>query len=481
MAEIFEANDTRLARRVAIKILRTDLPDPRALERFEREARIAARFNHPNAVTIFDVGDDGSRPYLVMELIEGRSLAELLRDRGPLEPDEAVSIIGDVLLALSAAHSSGIVHRDVKPGNILIGDDGRVKLADFGIAKAMSDASAGLTAVGQIIGTPRYLAPEQMRGARATPRSDQYSAGIVLYEMLTGSIPVTDETVVAAVSSRHEAERAPGSMPLLASRRPGMAAWLCDVVDRSVSFDPADRFSDVAEMRASLMNRGSGGMPVPSPSGRSGPSERTRILETAPSIPTRPTRPTASPVPLTDPEPAWNGKNWLLAVVALAAIVTAVTAAIVWSQPGGGSNGATATTTSRPPSTSASPTTRALSTTVASVVPTSTTAAPTTVATTPTTVAVTTTTVPPTTVAGSADVNDVIDRLAVDPFSFGSSGEQLLKELRYALELSQQPGNGQARKAVDDTRADIAKWIDEGSLDADIGADADRALVALRR
>jgi serine/threonine-protein kinase len=478
MAEIFEATDTRLARRVAIKILRTDLPDPRALERFEREARLAARFNHPNAVTIFDVGDDGSRPYLVMELIEGRSLAELLRERGPLEPGEAASIMGDVLLALSAAHSSGIVHRDVKPGNILIGDDGRVKLADFGIAKAMSDASAGLTAVGQIIGTPRYLAPEQMRGARATPRSDQYSAGIVLHEMLTGSIPVADETVVAAVSSRHEAERAPGSMPLLASRRPGMPTWLCEVVDRSVSFDPADRFSDVAEMRTSLTTRGSRGVPVASVPGGTGPSDRTRILETVPSIPTRPA---SQPAPSAVPEPSRRGKAWLVAVVALAAILSAGTAAMVWSRSAGGANGSTAATTSRPTSTSAVPTTRALSTTIATVAVPSTTAAATTVATTVTTAAVTTTVPPTATVVVLVDMSDVIDQLAVNPFSFGSSGEQLLKELRYAVELSQQPGNGQVRKAVDDTRADIVKWIAEGSLDADIGADADRALVALRR
>jgi tRNA A-37 threonylcarbamoyl transferase component Bud32 len=164
MAEVFEAFDRSLGRRVAVKFLKADLPDPRARERFEREARTAASFTHANAVTVYDVGDDGQRPYIVMELVEGRTLADLLAEQGQLPPNAAARITDEVLAALGAAHDRGLVHRDVKPGNVLITRDGLVKLADFGIAKAASDATAGLTATGQVMGTPKYLSPEQAAG-----------------------------------------------------------------------------------------------------------------------------------------------------------------------------------------------------------------------------------------------------------------------------------------------------------------------------
>jgi Protein kinase domain len=247
MAEVFAGYDRSLDRPVAIKLLKTDLPDPRARERFEHEARTAAGFVHPNAVTVYDVGDDGQRPYLVMELVEGRDLAELLAVRGALTPGQATRIADQMLAALGAAHQRGLVHRDVKPGNVLVTRDGTAKLADFGIAKAAADATAGLTLTGQVMGTPRYLAPEQAAGEGATPRSDLYSAGVVLYEMLAGEPPFTGETPVAIALAHQQAP-----VPPLTGRRPDLPPALVATVERALEKDPARRFPDAAAMQAAL-------------------------------------------------------------------------------------------------------------------------------------------------------------------------------------------------------------------------------------
>ncbi|MGH8985632.1 MAG: protein kinase domain-containing protein [Acidimicrobiia bacterium] len=257
MAEVFAGYDRSLDRRVAIKLLKTDVPDPRARERFEQEARTAAGFVHPNAVTVYDVGDDGRRPYLVMELVEGRDLAELLAARGPLPPAEAARVADQMLAALGAAHERGLVHRDVKPGNVLVTRDGTAKLADFGIAKAAADATAGLTLTGQVMGTPRYLAPEQAAGQGATPRSDLYSAGVVLYEMLAGEPPFTGDTPVAVALAHQQAP-----VPPLTERRPGLPPALVAAVNRALEKDPAQRFPDAAAMRAALRGGSSATAPT---------------------------------------------------------------------------------------------------------------------------------------------------------------------------------------------------------------------------
>src|SRR3954454_10113864 len=182
MAEVVRARDLRLDRPVAVKLVRADHVDAATRERFRREATSSAGFVHPNAVTTYDAGESDGWLYLVMELVDGPSLAARLAD-GPLDPADATTVAAAVLAALAAAHGAGFVHRDIKPGNILLGRDGAVKLADFGIARRFDDVAHDLTTTGTFIGTAKYASPEQLAGRPATPASDVYSLGIVLFEM----------------------------------------------------------------------------------------------------------------------------------------------------------------------------------------------------------------------------------------------------------------------------------------------------------
>ncbi|HVF73618.1 MAG TPA: protein kinase [Acidimicrobiales bacterium] len=247
MADVFEAVDERLGRPVAVKMLRRPLlrnPDVRA--RFEQEARSAARLSHPNVVAIFDTGEDDGLPYLVMERLPGETLADRLG--GPQEPEWVVRVAGDVLGALAAAHAAGVVHRDVKPGNILLGADGCAKVADFGIAKSAEAATGNdTTATGMLLGTPAYLAPERIDSQPATPQSDLYSLGIVLYEALAGRKPFEADTPLAVASAIRHAEP-----PALSSLRPDLDPALVAAVERAMDREPADRFSDAAEMADAL-------------------------------------------------------------------------------------------------------------------------------------------------------------------------------------------------------------------------------------
>src|SRR5262245_20803163 len=177
MGEVYEGRDRQLGRPVAVKLLRTEAMDMPGRARFEREGKLMACFSHPNAVTVYDVGEEDGRPYLVMELVDGESLTTLLRRRGRLDAVDAVAIADQVLTALAAAHDAGLVHRDIKPGNILVARDGSAKLADFGIAKAIADSGATMTGTGEVIGTAKYVSPEQVSGLPADSRSDIYSVG----------------------------------------------------------------------------------------------------------------------------------------------------------------------------------------------------------------------------------------------------------------------------------------------------------------
>ena len=262
MAEVREAYDRVLDRRVAIKLLRSDLGrDASVRQRFLQEARTAAQFTHPNAVTVFDTGVAGNRPFIVMELVEGPTLADRLRD-GPLPEGEAVQIADEVLAALAAAHLEGFVHRDVKPGNILLPTFGGVKLADFGIAKSVQDATAGLTLTGTIIGTPAYLSPEQVNGEPATPRSDVYAMGVVVYEMLTGVQPYTGDSPVA-VAVAHTTR----PVPSLRNTHPTVGIHLAEIVERAMAKDPDARYPDAAAMRDALLGRESQRTAVLPPAG----------------------------------------------------------------------------------------------------------------------------------------------------------------------------------------------------------------------
>lgn len=244
MSTVHLAVDTRLERKVAVKLLAEHLADdPTFVSRFQREAQAAARLVHPNIVQIFDSGrDDATGQYfIVMEYIEGRSCAEILRDEGWVEVPEAVSIIEQSCEGLHYAHRNGVVHRDVKPGNLLRSRDGEVKLADFGIAKATEQSS--ITQVGSVLGTAAYLAPEQARGEEAGPRADLYALGVVTYQMISGRLPyeAASLTELALKQQQEEPEPLDG---LVAAVNPELA----EAVAIALALDPRDRYETARQM-----------------------------------------------------------------------------------------------------------------------------------------------------------------------------------------------------------------------------------------
>ncbi|MBW3578515.1 MAG: Stk1 family PASTA domain-containing Ser/Thr kinase [Actinobacteria bacterium] len=244
MAHVFAAHDQRLDREVAVKVLRPLFADDeQSLVRFEREARAAAALNHPNVVAVHDYGEDDGRPYLVLELVEGRSLDALID--GGLATDRALEICTDVCVALGAAHDAGLVHRDIKPANILVADDGAVKVADFGIAHAVGGDTLAMTSV---LGTAAYLSPEQAQGAPVDARSDVYSLGTVLYEMLTGSPPFTGDSPIQ-VALRHVSDTPVPPRDRTDRIEPQLEA----VVLTSLAKDPADRYPSAEAMRDDLL------------------------------------------------------------------------------------------------------------------------------------------------------------------------------------------------------------------------------------
>ena len=247
MATVWEAEDKVLTRRVAIKVLHPHLAgDDGFRTRFRREAVSAAKLAHPHIVTTYDTGRDADVAYIVMELVDGTTLARLLKAQGPLAVAKAVDVAVQVADALACAHAHGVVHRDVKPANILLRVDGHVKVADFGIAKA--GAGNDLTRTGVVMGTAKYLSPEQVSGHPADAGSDIYALGIVLYEMLCGSPPFVGDTELSTAVARLTA--APGS---LRDRRQDIPRSLEAVVLRSLARDPVARFQTAEEFRSGLM------------------------------------------------------------------------------------------------------------------------------------------------------------------------------------------------------------------------------------
>ncbi|MFE4361384.1 MULTISPECIES: protein kinase [unclassified Kitasatospora] len=247
MATVWRGVDRVLGRQVAVKVLNGGLADdPRFAERFSREAQHAAMLVHPRIVMVFDSGVDQGTPFIVMELVTGRSLAALLAEQQVLPVERAVGIAAAVCEALSVAHAAGLVHRDIKPGNIMITDDGGVKVVDFGIARAGS--SSNLTQTASVLGTAAYLSPEQATASALDGRTDLYAVGCVLTEMLTGATPFTAETPVA-IAFKHVSEQ-----PLPPSvRRPGLPPALDAAVLRLLAKNPADRPADAAAARAELL------------------------------------------------------------------------------------------------------------------------------------------------------------------------------------------------------------------------------------
>ena len=249
MADVYLARDASLDRQVAVKVLFPEFAnDPSFVERFRREAKAAANLNHPNIVGIYDWGQEQGTYYIVMEYVVGRSMADVLRSTGPLSPDRAAEIASDVAEALSSAHSAGLVHRDIKLGNIIVSDDGQVKVADFGIATALAQrAGDNLTHIGSVMGTATYFSPEQARGKALDGRSDLYSLGVVLYEMIVGKPPFTADTSTA-VAVKHVQERPlPPSMLGVS-----VAQSLEAIILKLLAKNPANRYPRADDLRADL-------------------------------------------------------------------------------------------------------------------------------------------------------------------------------------------------------------------------------------
>jgi serine/threonine-protein kinase len=246
MSTVYRALDETLQRRVAIKLMNREVvTDSAQLERFRREARAVAQLSHPHIVGVIDAGEDGRRPYIVFEYVEGETLKERIRRGGRLPIPEAVAYAIEIARALGAAHARHIVHRDVKPQNVLIDEEGSCKVTDFGIARTLDEE--GLTADGRVLGTTDYVSPEQALGQPVTGQSDLYSLGVVLYEMLTGEVPFRGESQVA-VAMKHVREM----LPDIQAKRPEVSAALAAVIDRATAKRVQDRYANDAELIADL-------------------------------------------------------------------------------------------------------------------------------------------------------------------------------------------------------------------------------------
>lgn len=298
MGQVLEANDDALHRCVAVKVLSEHLAaDPEVRRRFEHEARAAAALNHPNVVAVYDVGHDADPPFIVMELLPGRTLADEIAI-GPIEQHIVQRVGLEMLSALEHAHAAGIIHRDIKPGNVLIDTSGTVKVADFGIAKSLG---ADLTRTRELLGTPCYLAPEILAGSSASPQTDVYAVGVTLYEMLTGRKPFDAQTPWATLAAIQRGERPP-----LREVLPSVEQLLEHAIERAMAPDPARRFASAAEMARALA------------ASRVGEHAGTR--RTAPPPPPIETMPIAPPPPITPPPvaPASRGRTIDLDQVAAA-------------------------------------------------------------------------------------------------------------------------------------------------------------------
>ena len=286
MAEVHRGRDLRLGREVAVKVLRSDLArDPSFQVRFRREAQAAASLNHPAIVAVYDTGEDrsptGNTPYIVMEYVEGETLRDVLRREGVLPPERAMSLAADICGALDFSHRNGIVHRDVKPGNVMITPAGSVKVMDFGIARAVSDSAATMTSTAAVIGTAQYLSPEQARGEGVDARSDVYSLGCLLYELVTGAPPFTgDSPVSVAYQHVREDPRLPSSI------NPAIGPELDSILLKAMSKNPANRYQSAAEMRNDLLRALAGQRVEATPV--MGAAERTAVIGVVPPGPGRP-------------------------------------------------------------------------------------------------------------------------------------------------------------------------------------------------
>jgi beta-lactam-binding protein with PASTA domain/predicted Ser/Thr protein kinase len=331
MSEVHLARDLRLHRDVAVKVLRADLArDPSFYLRFRREAQNAAALNHPAIVAVYDTGEAetaaGPLPYIVMEYVDGITLRDIVHNDGPIPPRKALEIIADACQALNFSHQHGIIHRDVKPANIMISKTGAVKVMDFGIARALADSGNSVTATSAVIGTAQYLSPEQASGNPVDARSDVYSLGCVLYEITTGQPPFVGDSPVAVAYQHVREDPVPPSQ-----RHQGISPDLDAVVLKALAKNPDNRYQSTAEMRADLVRVHSGQTPE-APKVLTD-AERTSLMAAAP--PSQPQGPDTDQLPRQQaafvdrggPSRASIGR-WLIAVAVLAVLTVVVTVAI---------------------------------------------------------------------------------------------------------------------------------------------------------
>jgi eukaryotic-like serine/threonine-protein kinase len=320
MAEVRKGTDLRLGREVAVKRLRTDLASDATFQaRFRREAQSAASLNHPAIVAVYDTGEemshDGSdvaQPYIVMEYVAGRTLREILREGRKILPERALEITSGVLSALDYSHRAGIIHRDIKPGNVMLTPTGDVKVMDFGIARAVSDASSSMTQTAAVVGTAQYLSPEQARGETVDSRSDVYSAGCLLYELLTGRPPFVGDSPVA-VAYQHVRELAPPPSDHDTELPPEVDAIVMKALTKRVE----ERYQSAAQMRADI-ERYLAGRPVQAPAVAAGAAATTAMM---PADAT-----SAVPMPDEPEEEGHRGRWWLVAILVLLGILAALAA-----------------------------------------------------------------------------------------------------------------------------------------------------------
>jgi eukaryotic-like serine/threonine-protein kinase len=317
MSRVYRARDRQLERLVALKVLHERLgADDEHVSRFRHEARAVAQLSHPNVVTVIDRGEDGGRQFIVFEYVDGESLKQLCERTGPLPVRRALEIAVAVAEGLAYAHEHGVVHRDVKPQNVLLSRDGEVKVTDFGIARSL-DAESGLTVTGTVLGTSSYLSPEQASGLHVTPAADVYSLGVVLYELLAGEVPFPGGNQVV-VALKHVNEPPPS----LLERRPDVPVRLASAVAWALQKDPEQRFASMddfaAELRACL-------------AGLESPDAELTMVAAPPPSPPR------ADAPPTRVAPRWRRRGPVVAgLLALAVVAAAVVALVLTARHGGG-------------------------------------------------------------------------------------------------------------------------------------------------
>jgi serine/threonine-protein kinase len=457
---VFAARDRVLDRTVALKLVDAEAVrhrDPAGRERFLAEARTSAGFTHPNAVAVFDAGEADGYLYLVMELVEGPTLADRIESEGPFDPAVAARITADVLAALDAAHRSGIVHRDVKPANVLLAPNGTAKLADFGIAKRLDTVAAGLTSPGQFFGTPKYLAPEQVDGRPVSAATDVYATGVVLFEMLAGRPPFDEGQAMATALAQRDAP-----VPDLREIRRDVPDTLVAVVERALRKEPDQRFESAEAMRRAVA---APLWPAPPVAARAS-AEPTTVMRSGAAAPSgaAPTRVLPhGAVPFSQPRRRSGAVRPVAIVLVLVAAVALVLALVLRGgddEPGealadttvaGAETGgtvATGGTSADGPAVAPAPQPDGSPGASAEPVP-----------------------IP----AMPSDIPMLIEFVALDPSAVGARGEALLEGLR---EVADENGKDQ-REAADELAARVTEWVDDEELDPGIGSLAQQLLARL--